>query len=104
MEFVDWRSIEELCLVRSVELAACDFLRRMGHTGSLSSEEGGGGSGEELISPIRSKVSVSCAFVGTPAKSVLSLGQRKENLKTRTRASILLQIKMIFPVWYFAVQ
>lgn len=71
VETVDGRSTDDPCLLTSVELAACDFLRRRGHTGSLSSDDGAGGNGEELISPIRSRVKVSCAFVGTPAKSVL---------------------------------
>ena len=74
-EVVDWRSTDEPvpCLVRSVELAACDFLRRMGHAGPLSSDTGAGGSGEELISPMRKRVKVNCAFVGTPDRSVLYL-------------------------------
>jgi hypothetical protein len=72
LELVDWRSVDAVPVaVRSVELAACDFLRRIGHAGPLSWEVGAGGSGEELISPIRSRVKVSCAFVGTPANSVL---------------------------------
>jgi hypothetical protein len=37
----------------------------------LSSVSGGGGRGEELISPIRSRVSVNCALVGMPLRSVL---------------------------------
>lgn len=73
LEFVDWRSTDEPVSLRSVELAVCVFLRRIGHAGPLSSEVGGGGSGEEFISPIRSRVKVSCAFVGTPANKVLNL-------------------------------
>lgn len=73
LESVDWRSADEPGALRSVELAACDFLRRMGHAGPLSSVVGAGGRGDELISPIRSRVKVSCAFVGTPAKRVLIL-------------------------------
>lgn len=59
--------------MRSVELAAWDFFRRIGHAGPFSSDVGAGGSGEELISPIRRRVRVSCAFVGTPDNSVLHI-------------------------------
>lgn len=50
---------------------ALDFLRLIGHAGSSSSVVGGGGRGEELISPIRRSVRVSWAFVGTPFRRVL---------------------------------
>ena len=69
----DWRFTDEPGVLRSVVLVACDFLRRIGHAGPLSSDTGAGGSGEELISPMRRRVNVSCAFVGTPANSVLCL-------------------------------
>lgn len=52
-------------------VTALDFLRLIGHAGSLSSVVGGGGRGDELISPIRRSVKVSWAFVGTPFRSVL---------------------------------
>lgn len=52
-------------------VGALDFLRLMGQEGSLSSVFGGGGSGEELISPMRRRVRVSWAFVGTPPRRVL---------------------------------
>jgi hypothetical protein len=69
-ELVDCRLVDEPCAVSSDEVG-CDFFRRIGHARSLSSGVGGGGSGVELISPMRRSVRVSCAFVGTPAKSVL---------------------------------
>jgi hypothetical protein len=52
-------------------VTALDFLRLIGHAGSLSSVVGGGGRGDELISPIRRSVKVSWALVGTPFRSVL---------------------------------
>lgn len=50
--------------------AGLDFLR-IGQARSLSSALGGGGRGEELISPMRRRVNVSWAFVGTPFSIVL---------------------------------
>ena len=59
-------------LLRSLDwVGTLDFLRLIGQAGSLSSFDGGGGRGEELISPIRRSVRVSCAFVGTPFRRVL---------------------------------
>lgn len=56
-------------VMRLLELL--DFLREMGHEGSMFEEPGGGGRGEEFISPIRRRVRASWAFVGTPFRSVL---------------------------------
>lgn len=58
-------------LERVVRVGALDFRRLMGQAGSSSDVFGGGGSGEELISPIRRRVSVNWAFVGTPSRRVL---------------------------------
>ena len=55
-----------------VASAAFDFLRRIGQMGSAE-DVGGGGNGEELISPIRRRVSVSWALVGTPWSRVLEI-------------------------------
>lgn len=52
-------------------VTALDFLRFIGQTGSSSSVVGGGGRGDELISPIRRSVRVSWAFVGTLLRRVL---------------------------------
>lgn len=72
-------SVEVLCgvrdgsvsLEREVRVGALDFRRLIGQAGSFSEVFGGGGSGDELISPMRRRVSVSWALVGTPSRSVL---------------------------------
>lgn len=83
-------------------LGLLDFLREMGHEGSMFEEPGGGGRGEEFISPIRRRVRASWAFVGTPFRSVLDW------LAWQSRAGelrdILLHVQMVLPVWNFAVQ
>lgn len=67
-----WVTMDGSVSLDSVEsVVAFDFLRLIGQAGSFSSVFGGGGSGEELISPMRRRVSVSWAFVGTPSKRVL---------------------------------
>lgn len=58
-------------LERVVRVGALDFRRLMGQAGSFSEVFGGGGRGEELISPMRRRVRVSWAFVGTPSRRVL---------------------------------
>lgn len=98
----DWRSVDEPCVLRSVVLAAWDFLRRIGHAGPLSSDTGAGGSGEELISPMRRRVKVNCALVGTPANSVLF--SQSESNDTCGGVHILLDIHLVLPVWKFGVE
>lgn len=58
-------------LGRVVRVGALDLRRLIGQAGSFSEVLGGGGSGEELISPMRRRVRVSWAFVGTPSRRVL---------------------------------
>lgn len=67
-----WLVIDGSGSVDSEEtVGAFDFLRLIGQDGSLSSVFGGGGSGDELISPTRRRVRVSWALVGTPSRRVL---------------------------------
>lgn len=80
-----------------------DFLRDIGHEGSMFEEPGGGGRGEEFISPIRRRVRVSWALVGTPFRSVLGLISKAKPYPVRD-LSILLYVQIILPVWNFAVQ
>lgn len=73
-----------------------------GLEGALPREsEGGGGNGAAFASPIRSKVRVSCAFVGTPWKREL---WDISNCPYSCGRDILLQLRQFLPVWMFAVQ
>lgn len=74
---------------------------RIGQARSLSPALGGGGRGEELISPMRRRVRVSWAFVGTPLSSVLR--SLVEALETWTR-DVLLHVEMVLPVWNLLIQ
>jgi hypothetical protein len=87
-------------------VTALDFLRLIGHAGSLSSVVGGGGRGDELISPIRRSVKVSWAFVGTPFRSVLGHDSvRGVALQMMGRLmGIHVDIELLLPVWKFAVE
>lgn len=82
-------------------VVALDFLRFIGHDGSSEDVFGGGGRGEELISPMRRRVSVSWALVGTPSKKDL-LGLAW--VVILERGFILLHVELLFPIWDRAVQ
>lgn len=72
---VVWRVVREgfegFASERVEMVVALDFLRFIGQDGSSEDVSGGGGSGEELISPMRRSVRVNWAFVGTPSRRVL---------------------------------
>ena len=93
-EFRDARSLD--CGVG----VGFDFLR-IGQARSLSPALGGGGRGEELISPMRRRVRVSWAFVGTPFSKVLGL--LVDGLETGMR-DVLLHVEVVLPVWNLLVQ
>lgn len=76
-------------------------LLRMSDEDSLSSVTGGGGRGEELISPMRSRVSVNCALVGMPLRSVLCFVSTGSSLGT---LDILLQVEVFPPIRNLAIK
>ena len=76
-------------------MIALDFFRLIGQEGSSSVDDGGGGSGEELISPMRRSVRVSWAFVGTPSRSILS---SLEFVRLDMARDLLLDVEWLGPV------
>lgn len=74
-----------------------------GFEGALLREsEGGGGNGAAFVSPIRSRVRVSWAFVGTPLKRELE--SNISYCPYSCGRGILLQFRQLLPVRIFAVQ
>lgn len=66
------------------------------------SERGGGGMGALLASPIRRRVIVSWAFVGTPLRIVL--GRVSQLVGIRGWLDVLSDLKKLLPVWEVLVQ
>lgn len=64
-------AMELFDMLDTAEEAVLDFLRDRGHDNSRLGVLGGGGNGQDFISPIRRSVNVSWAFVGAPTNSVL---------------------------------
>lgn len=92
-EFRDARSLDWV-------VGVFDFLR-IGQARSLSSGLGAGGRGEELISPIRRRVSVNWALVGTPLRRVLEMSVKHMD---GGRVDVLLHVHMVSPIWNLGVQ
>ena len=78
-------------------------MRDLGLSGGGAEEVGGGGSGALFASPMRSSVIVSCAFVGTPLRSVLSICQRTSFLVFQL-GCLLSDFQKFLPVGKFVVQ
>ena len=82
-----------------------NFSRYMGHDDSSSCELGGGGNGNEFISPMRRRVKVSWALVGVPFKRVLN----RQSVSTVMSflldcwRNLLSNVHMSVPVWNLLV-
>ena len=64
-------AVELFDMLDTAEEAVLDFLRDRGQDNSRLDVLGGGGNGQDFISPIRRSVNVSWAFVGAPTNNVL---------------------------------